>query len=164
MADWIATVTPTIQDGTVVRWYRDMASAQSRAELVSASRNGVLIHGYLHEVPSGVLLLAKGAHEVLRAHPAADLSHLATHRRRIGGRLDPITTDTRHGGRAPVTPAAAGRGPAAAAWPPAQEPDRTPAPGPVSPTTYHTDDPTTWPRLVEPAPAQDPALREDHPS
>lgn len=52
-------------------------------------------------------------------------------------------------------PAAGVAGPAAPAWGSAS--------GPRTPGHPQADDPATWPRLVQPAPTQDPALREDHP-
>lgn len=73
----IVTVNATVMDGTVVRWYRD---ADDHNEIVSASRNGVLVYCLLHEAEE-ILPAARAAYEMLRADRDADLSHLATHRR-----------------------------------------------------------------------------------
>lgn len=84
----VVTVTPTIMDGTVVRWYRsiepamaDATLAVARGELLSASRDGVLVRCYLHEVPDDVLRAAREAYQQLKRDRNADLRHLATHRR-----------------------------------------------------------------------------------
>ncbi|MBM0235940.1 hypothetical protein JNW88_00360 [Micromonospora sp. ATA32] len=90
----IVTVTPTIGDGTVVRWYHDSAplDALSHIATVSASRNGVLISGYLHEVPDDVMAAAKEVWQQLQRDHNADVQHLATHRkRRMFGPYEPIT-------------------------------------------------------------------------
>ena len=87
----VVTVTPTVMDGTVVRWYETEREALHREPMISASRNGVLVTGFLHEVPAEVLAAATAAFEALRADRNADLSHLATHRMRIlAGELEPI--------------------------------------------------------------------------
>lgn len=89
----IVTVTPTIGDGTVVRWYADSAplDALSHIAMVSASRNGVIVSGYLHEVPDDVMAAARDTYETLRRNRDADVRHLATHRkRRMFGPYEPI--------------------------------------------------------------------------
>jgi hypothetical protein len=86
----IVIITPTIMDGTVVRWYRPVEVTGIDAEptfiageeLVSASRNGVMVRGYLDQIGDQVLADARQACKALRADRDADLSHLATHRRR----------------------------------------------------------------------------------
>lgn len=95
----IVTVTPTLQAGTVVRWY-DTENAEDRGEpIVTASRNGVRVHGYLHDTPVAVLATAHSAWHVLRADNDADLNHLATHRRRgILGPLVPVERPFAGGG------------------------------------------------------------------
>ncbi len=92
----VVTVTPTIMDGLVVRWYRDLDAAQAGgaiASMASASRNGVLVHGYLHEVPERVLAEARRAHRLLSERRDADdeVRAMATHRPVFGrDDLEPI--------------------------------------------------------------------------
>jgi hypothetical protein len=101
----VVTATPTIMDGCVVRWYADLNAAETGHEMMSASRNGVRIRAYLHEVPPGAILDATTVHEKLRdadrapfrpkARNAAEEAAraLATHHRRGFGRhgqLEPI--------------------------------------------------------------------------
>lgn len=78
----VVVIFPTIQDGTVVRWYRDEDACLDRAWMVSASRNGVLTRTFLHQIPAGVLDAAEAAFYALRANQRADLRHIATHQRR----------------------------------------------------------------------------------
>lgn len=80
----IVTVTPTILDGTVVRWFPDMPLSQISAvdAIVTASRNGVRVHSYLDQVEPEPLAAARDACELLRRDRDADVSHLATHTRR----------------------------------------------------------------------------------
>jgi hypothetical protein len=86
--DLVVTVTPTIMDGTVVRWYRSLAAAEQRAEMLSASGNGVLVRGFLHEVPPEALAQANEAFEILRGNgPRQLVQDMATHRRKLGDRL-----------------------------------------------------------------------------
>lgn len=88
MSDLVCTVTPTIQDGTVVRWYRSLRAAEDRAEVVSASRNGVLVRGFLHEVPAEALAKANEAFEILRRNGPRELvQDMATHRTKLGDHL-----------------------------------------------------------------------------
>ena len=58
--------TPTIMDGYVVRWYHSEESAIYGREFLSASRNGVRINGFVHEVPPAVLARATEIYERLR--------------------------------------------------------------------------------------------------
>lgn len=93
----IVTVTPTIMDGQVVRWYRDSLALDdilSAEPVVSASRNGVLIGGYLHQVPADVLALAQDVHANLARDRNAPVQQLATHRkRRMFGPYEPIAAE-----------------------------------------------------------------------
>lgn len=79
MSDPIVTVTPTIQDGAVVRWYASESAVEYGREKLSASRNGVIVYGYLHEVPQPWLDAARTAYEQLSLNGRADMKHLATH-------------------------------------------------------------------------------------
>jgi hypothetical protein len=87
----VSTVTPTIMDGTVVRWYRSEIAAETHRVMVSASRNGISVGEHLTngEVTPGVMERAELVHELLRRKPDADLSGWATHRRErtFGGGL-----------------------------------------------------------------------------
>lgn len=94
----IVTVTPTVIDGTVVRWYFVEVDAEISGvdPDISASRNGVRIGTFLHLVPADVLATAQQAHETLNADHHANLRHLATHRRGgLFGPLKPITAGSR---------------------------------------------------------------------
>lgn len=94
----IVTVTPTLGDGTVVRWYETEADAANNAiqPLVSASRNGVLVSTYLHVVPTEVMEAAQTVYVNLRRDPDTDMGYLATHRRRgLFGPLEPVQADRR---------------------------------------------------------------------
>jgi len=76
----IVTVTATTMDGTVVRWYRDLADAQTYRPILAASRAGVMApYGYLTDIPPEWMQAATQAHETLRRDPGADMSRLATH-------------------------------------------------------------------------------------
>lgn len=83
----IVTVTPTIMDGTVVRWYADLAAEDHGEELASASRNRVVwVKG-----PDSLYCTANSVHHTLRDDPNADLDYLATHRREgLFGPLVPV--------------------------------------------------------------------------
>jgi hypothetical protein len=89
----IVTVTPTVMDGTVVRWYAGDNPDSIGSPQVSVSRNGVLVNGYLHEVPEGVLDQAKQLYEGWRINRDAwpDIDRIATHKRRgFLGPLEPV--------------------------------------------------------------------------
>lgn len=74
----VVTVTQTIMDGTVVRWYESEATFEYGREMVSASRNGVMVPRYLNAVPDDVLAAARDAWRALSK--GRDVGHLATHR------------------------------------------------------------------------------------
>jgi hypothetical protein len=80
MADPVVLVVPTIQDGTVVRWYRDLLAARNGRAWATASRNGVVVEF----APRALAEAAYDAHELLAADRNADMSGLATHRRNDG--------------------------------------------------------------------------------
>ncbi|GIH07474.1 hypothetical protein Rhe02_55410 [Rhizocola hellebori] len=73
----IVTVTATITDGQVVRWFTSEFSAKRVNSIVSASRNGVHIDAWLHEIPEGLLDKARDAWHALQRRE--DVKHLATH-------------------------------------------------------------------------------------
>lgn len=95
----IVTVTPTIMDGAVVRWYASVNAAECGDPIASASRAGVLVTGYLHEVPAAVMAQANEAFEILRDRDgrrgAPELVYpMATHRKRgLFGPLERIESD-----------------------------------------------------------------------
>lgn len=87
-SEWVVTVTATVMSGKVVRWYRPR-STRSGDELVSASRDGVLVKCFLHEA-ADVLDAANEAYRRLAA--GGDVGELATHRRTrlLGDELEPV--------------------------------------------------------------------------
>lgn len=70
------TITPTICDGIVVRWYGSENAMRRGSEIVSASRNGVCGHGGY--ITPEMFVQAWAAHLALKS--GRDVSHLATHR------------------------------------------------------------------------------------
>jgi hypothetical protein len=101
VADPVVLVVPTVQDGMVVRWYRDLIAARNGRMMASASRNGVTVDF----APRAIAEQAYEVSELLAGNRAADVSHLATHDRGgfRHGELVPIGERP-----APVTPAPAG--------------------------------------------------------
>jgi hypothetical protein len=88
--DMVITATPTVQDGYVVRWYRNLGTATRGSELVSASRNAVMILVPLHHVPVDLVAMATETRWLLRRDDVEAVKRLATHRRVIGNRVEPI--------------------------------------------------------------------------
>lgn len=89
----VVIATPTIMDGLVVRWHRSESAAENGSELMSASRNGIQVHCYLHQVPEDVLATARWAHEQLAAGRAyEEVQALATHRYKylLGHEIEPM--------------------------------------------------------------------------
>lgn len=85
----VITVTPTIMDGTVVRWYTNLAAAENGREMASASRNRVMLDG----APKTIADVAYIVHAQLKTDPNTDdLKHLATHRHTslLGHNLEPV--------------------------------------------------------------------------
>ncbi|HLK00293.1 MAG TPA: hypothetical protein VKU39_10355 [Streptosporangiaceae bacterium] len=95
MTEPVVVATQTVMSGLVVRWYRNIADAETHAELISASRDGVLISGdvYLHDLPDEWIADAKRAHEALKADRREEARGLATHRHTkvFGGDLEKIS-------------------------------------------------------------------------
>lgn len=85
---WVATVTATVMSGKVVRWYKE-GNTRAGDELVSASRDGVLVRCFLHEA-ADVMDTANEAHRRLAA--GGEVADLATHRRvrLLGDELEPV--------------------------------------------------------------------------
>lgn len=82
----VVIATPTVMDGLVLRWFRDEDAAAYGSEVLSASRNGVMIHGdqYLHDLPEQWVSDAKHATEAIRAGHEAEARALVTHQRGYG--------------------------------------------------------------------------------
>lgn len=79
----VITVTSTIMDGTVVRWFSSVEAATNQRATLSASRRGVALHAeYLTDIPDRWVRHAIEVHRALAADPGADAAGLATHRRR----------------------------------------------------------------------------------
>lgn len=84
----IVTVTPTVMSGQVVRWFATESQAEHGAEILSASRDGVWVHTYLHLIAAEQLDAANAAYgRILRGE---DVGHLATHERGRFGVVSPI--------------------------------------------------------------------------
>ena len=84
----VVIVTPTIMDGTVVRWYRDADAVAYGAELLSASRNGVMVLSHLHQIPPAWIDAASRAYQELKA--GRSVAGLATHRLKRHREVEPI--------------------------------------------------------------------------
>jgi dihydrodipicolinate synthase/N-acetylneuraminate lyase len=93
MSDPVITVTATVMDGQVARWYRSVEDATIHRAVLSASRSGVSVYAeFLTDVPQEWIDAAKAAHAELAADRNADVRHLATHRNRgfSNGPLEPV--------------------------------------------------------------------------
>lgn len=95
----VCVARPTIVDGLVLDWYADPGAS---GEIVSASRNGVMVWTLLHEVPAAVLAAANEAFEILRDGgprelAAAMVTYRRRHRRGEIGLLERIPDDERPG-------------------------------------------------------------------
>lgn len=89
----IVTVTSTIMGGQVVRWYADESAAEYGTASMSASRDGVRVYCFLHQVPDGRLDEAQRLYAILcdgREVPEG----VATHRRLGGRRIEPIVRES----------------------------------------------------------------------
>lgn len=76
LSDWVVTATPTIMDGTVVRWYASLDAAEHGDELASASRNRV---EYLRDdLPARLRDAVEAAHRELSGNRNADIRHYLT--------------------------------------------------------------------------------------
>ena len=76
----VCVAFPTIMDGLVLRWYRNLAGYDANVELASASRDHVSVHGQIGDLPPGVLDAANRALELLRADHRGQAAAMATHR------------------------------------------------------------------------------------
>lgn len=80
--EYVVVVDMHVEDGTSVCWYIHEAAAENGYELMSATRQGVMVRTFLHNIPAGLMATATAAHEALKADPYANVRHLATHRRK----------------------------------------------------------------------------------
>jgi len=81
----VVITTPTLMDGTVVRWYRSMAAAAYHQASVSASCSRVSVHDDDYQtLPQEWVALAMDVHRRLARDHRADVGHVVTHRRRLG--------------------------------------------------------------------------------
>lgn len=76
----VCVAFPTIMDGLVLRWYASPDAYVNGAEMVSASRNGVRVLTFLHEVPADVLTQAQEAHTLIARGRGDEAQAMATHR------------------------------------------------------------------------------------
>ncbi|MFB4312934.1 hypothetical protein [Actinomadura sp. 21ATH] len=92
----VITVTSTIMDGTVVRWFRNLGEAELQQPVLAASRHGVSVHApYLTDIADTWVADARRAHEELRRDRRANMTGWATHQQREvtgfrSGPLEPI--------------------------------------------------------------------------
>lgn len=91
----IITVTPTIMSGTVVRWYKNEYAEETGREIMSASRERVMVTGgdvtNSENMAELISLMATAAGVMLDLRRGKDVSSLATHRRHLGSReLTPL--------------------------------------------------------------------------
>jgi hypothetical protein len=89
----VITVTHTVMDGQVARWYQSVEGATYNQPVLSASRNGVSVHAeYLTSIPEDWVAAAKAAYLELAEGPHADVRRLATHRNRgfMNGPIEPV--------------------------------------------------------------------------
>ena len=87
----VITMTSTVMSGTVVRWHRSLSAAENVSPVLSASRDGVMIHGdqFLARIPQEWVDAANQAHRDLAA--GRDVRDLATHSHRgFMGPLEPV--------------------------------------------------------------------------
>lgn len=84
----IVTITPTVMDGTVLRWYD--ADDDAGQPVMSVSRNRVSVLEQDRVSPGDVRAAAE-AHAALKADRYADVRSYATHYRTQRSGLVPIT-------------------------------------------------------------------------
>jgi hypothetical protein len=91
----VVVATPTIMDGTVVRWHRNMSAYAHGQVSVSASRHRVSIHDdEFQTLPREWVDLALDVHRQLARDPKAPVGHVITHRHQgLGGPLVPVQAE-----------------------------------------------------------------------
>lgn len=87
----IVIATPTIMDGTTIRWYTDEATVERHDPVASASRNKVEF--YQDDVPAHVRDAAQAAGRELAKDRDADVRHYATHTKTLFGPLTPVNRE-----------------------------------------------------------------------
>ena len=80
MSNYCVTSTPTICDGTVLRWYSSEEALIYGNCAISASRNGVVGHG--GQITPPMFQAAWDAHLLLKARRDEDANRAVTHRRK----------------------------------------------------------------------------------
>jgi hypothetical protein len=89
----VTTYSPTIIDGPVIRWYRDLGHAEGRAAAISVSRDGVSVDAFIRTTADrdALLVAIERAVDVQgQILNGEDVSHHATHERARLGRLEEI--------------------------------------------------------------------------
>jgi hypothetical protein len=91
-SDWVSVATPTIMDGTVIRWNRNETDAEHVRPMASASRNRVELDEdrIPAELRARVTDAATAAHRELAGNRDADVRHYATHTHTLFGPLTPV--------------------------------------------------------------------------
>lgn len=91
----VVVATPTVMDGTVVRWFRSMTAYAHHQPSVSASRARVSVHDDEYQtLPQEWIALAMDVHRQLARDSHANVDHVVTHRREIGSdRLIPVQAE-----------------------------------------------------------------------
>jgi hypothetical protein len=74
----IVIAFPTVMDGLVLRWYRDLTAAEIGDESMSASRAGVKVNVFQHEIPEQQMNDASEAYATLSR--GGDVEGVVTHR------------------------------------------------------------------------------------
>ncbi|MFD5089377.1 hypothetical protein ACFWMR_02160 [Amycolatopsis thailandensis] len=92
MTNLVVTVTPTIMEGTVIRWYRSLSAASTGGQAVaSASRNGFSFFIMLTRADNPLIDAVRDAHDALAAGHVNEVETIATHRRHsLFGPLVPV--------------------------------------------------------------------------
>lgn len=91
MNDPVIIVYPTIMDGPVVRWYLNEAAAEYGSDVLSASRSGVMVNGYLTAIPTEWVDAARSAYEAMSGDRRVDMYALATHRKSLRNEIKPVS-------------------------------------------------------------------------
>lgn len=87
MSDYIVIITPTICDGTVVRWYTSETAARRGQEIVSASRNAVMVNASVVSRSDADALrhvMDEAVHTMALIRQGVNVRYLATHTQRLG--------------------------------------------------------------------------------
>lgn len=91
----VITVTPTIMDGQVVRWFHSLHAAENMQPVVTASRNGITVD------TNGVV---RGRAEVDALKALIEEAHLAAYALERGTDCRDLATHVRGGWTGPLVP------------------------------------------------------------